>query len=258
MPSPFPGMDPYLENSEIWPEVHSRLIVAIADRLAPALHPNYYAAIEKRTYLDPPEDSVLIGIPDVSIGSHASEPKVEIRTTAATLPQAEIVTLPLPEEVTERYLEIRDTQTSTVITVIEILSPKNKRTGEGRTAYLRKRQQVLTTQTHLVEIDLLRGQTPMPLGTQTKTDYRILVSRSNTRPQAELYGFNLRQLVPNFHLPLKPGDTEPEISLKAILDDIYDRAGYSFRIDYQKPVKPALSEEIQQWAMTLLNGYTKS
>jgi hypothetical protein len=31
MPSPFPGMDPYLENPEFWPGVHNRLIVAIID-----------------------------------------------------------------------------------------------------------------------------------------------------------------------------------------------------------------------------------
>ncbi|MEM9266668.1 MAG: DUF4058 family protein [Cyanobacteria bacterium P01_F01_bin.13] len=256
MPSPFPGMDPHLENPEIWPEVHSRLIVAIADSLAPNLHPNYYAAIEKRTYLDTPEDSILIGIPDVSITSRPPERKTESSSTT-TLPQAEIVTLPLPEEVTERYLEIRDTQTSAVITAIEILSPKNKRSGEGRDAYLRKRQQVLTTQTHLVEIDLLRSQTPMPLGTQTKTDYRILVSRSNTRPKAELYGFNLQQFMPPFPIPLKSGDMEPEIKLKTILDDIYDRAGYSFRIDYQQPVKPALDQETQQWATELINQSLK-
>lgn len=256
MPSPFPAMDPYLENPEIWPEVHSRLIVAIADSLAPSLHPTYYAAIEKRTYLDTPEDSILIGIPDVSITSRPPELKTESRTTT-TLPQAEIVTLPLPEEVTERYLEIRDTQTSAVITAIEILSPKNKRSGEGRTTYLRKRQQVLTTQTHLVEIDLLRSQTPMPLGTQTKTDYRILVSRSNTRPKAELYGFNLQQSIPTFPIPLKSGDIEPKINLKAILDDIYDRAGYSFRIDYQQPVKPSLDQETQQWVTELINQSLK-
>ncbi|MEO0350912.1 MAG: DUF4058 family protein [Cyanobacteria bacterium P01_A01_bin.15] len=251
MPSPFPGMDPYLENPEIWPEVHSRLIVAIADVLAPNLHPNYYAAIEKRTYLNTPEDSILIGIPDVSVANRPSTPKTESRTTT-TLPQAEIVTLPLPEEVTERYLEIRDTQTSAVITAIEILSPKNKRSGEGRTAYLRKRQQVLTTQTHLVEFDLLLTQTPMPLGTETTVDYRILVSRSNTRPKAELYGFNLQKPIPKLYLPLKSGDTEPEINLKAILDDIYDRAGYSFRIDYQQPAQPALDKTIQEWAIALL------
>ena len=251
MPSPFPGMDPYLENPEIWPEVHSRLIVAIADVLAPNLHPNYYAAIEKRTYLNTPEDSILIGIPDVSVAYRPSAPKAESRTTT-TLPQAEIVTLPLPEEVTERYLEIRATQTSAVMTAIEILSPKNKRSSEGRTAYLRKRQQVLTTQTHLVEFDLLRTQAPMPLGTETKTDYRILVSCSNTRPKEELYGFNLQQSIPKLYLPLQSGDPEPEINLKAILDDIYDRAGYGFRIDYQKPAQPALDKAIQEWAIALL------
>ena len=253
MPSPFPGMDPYLENPEIWPEVHSRLIVAIADSLAPSLHPRYYAAIEKRTYLDTPDDSILVGIPDVSITNRSQALKTESRA-ATTLPQAEIVTLPLPEEVTERYLEIRDTQTSTVITAIEILSPKNKRSGEGRKAYLRKRQRVLTAQTHLVEIDLLRGQTPMPLGTQTQTNYRILVSRSNTRPKAELYGFNLQTPIPKFCLPLQSGDTEPEINLKVILNDIYDRAGYGFRIDYQQPAKPPLNEKEQEWATRLFKN----
>lgn len=253
MPSPFPGMDPYLENPEIWPEVHSRLIVAISDSLAPSLHPKYYAAIEKRTYLDTPEDSILVGIPDVSVTSRSPELNTENRAATA-LTQAEIVTLPLPEEVTERYLEIRDTQTSTVITAIEILSPKNKRPGEGRTAYLQKRQRVLTAQTHLVEIDLLRGQAQMPLGTDTKTNYRILVSRSHTRPKAELYGFNLQTPIPTFYLPLKPGDSEPEINLKAILDDIYDRAGYSFRIDYKQPPKPGLDKTDQQWAATLFEN----
>lgn len=248
MPSPFPGMDPYLENPELWPEVHSRLIVGIADALAPNLHPNYYAAIEKRTYLDTPEDSILIGIPDVTVASKAAQPETKTSSApAATLSEPEIVTLPLPEEVAERYIEIRDTETSAVITAIEILSPKNKRSGEGRTAYLRKRQQILSTQTHLVEIDLLRGQKAMPIGTQTSTDYRILVSRSTTRPQAELYGFNLQTPIPVVALPLNSGDSEPSLDLKTILDNIYDRAGYSFRVDYQKPVIPPLPPKIQQW-----------
>lgn len=94
----------------------------------------------------------------------------------------------------------------------------------------------------------------MPLGTGTKTDYRILVSRSNTRPKAELYGFNLRTLIPIFCLPLQSGDAEPEINLKAILDDIYDRAGYGFRIDYQQPPKPALDNNNEQWVTTLLKN----
>lgn len=256
MPSPFLGMDPYLENPGLWPEVHSRLIVAISDSLAPFLHPKYYAAIEKRIYLDTPEDSISIGIPDVSVAiksKYASNLEPSARFTA-TLSQPEIVTLPLPEEITERYLEIRDTETAAVITAIEILSPKNKRVGEGRAAYLKKRQQVLSTRTHFIEIDLLRSQTPMPVvGSQSQTDYRILVSRSSIRPKAELYGFNLQDSIPTFAVPLKPDDIEPVLELKTILDSIYDRAGYGFRVDYQSPAKPALSPQDQQWAATFIN-----
>ena len=78
------------------------------------------------------------------------------------------------------------------------------------------------------------------------------MSRSNTRPKEELYGFNLQQSIPKLYLPLQSGDPEPEINLKAILDDIYDRAGYGFRIDYQKPAQPALDKAIQEWAIALL------
>ena len=254
MPSPFPGMDPYLESPDFWPEVHSRLIVAIADTLAPSLHPKYYAAIEKRTYIDTPEDSILVGIPDVSVTRKRSQPQQPsdaTRRMTATLSQPEIVTLPLPEEVTERYLEIRETESADVVTSIELLSPKNKRTGEGRRAYLTKRQRVLSTQTNLVEIDLLRGQIPMPTGSDVQTDYRILVSRSNSRPQAELYGFNIRNSIPKFSLPLKDQDLEPTIDLKNVLEDIYDRAGYGFRINYKQAAVPALSTDDQQWATEL-------
>jgi hypothetical protein len=245
-------MDPYLESPEIWPEVHSRLIVAIADALAPSLHPKYYAAIEKRTYLDTPEDSILIGIPDVSVATQDNSPRIKTSDPpTATLSQRkhqpEIVTLPLPEEVVERYLEIRETESAAVITAIEILSPKNKRAGEGRTAYITKRQRILASQTHLVEIDLLRALSPMPVKSQSQTDYRILVSRSDTRPKAELYGFDVQQIIPPFAIPLKTGDVEPVIYLKAILEEVYDRAGFSFRVNYQSALKPALSLEDEQW-----------
>ncbi len=247
-------MDPYLESPDFWPEVHSRLIVAIADALAPSLHPKYYAAIEKRTYLDTPEDSILIGIPDVSVAAQRRPSNSKFgRETTTTLSQPEIVTLPLPEEVSERYIEVREAESAIVITAIEILSPKNKRVGEGRTAYLTKRQRILATQTHLVEIDLLRGQAHMPMSTPSRKDYRILVSRSNIRPQAELYGFDVQELIPSFGLPLKSGEVEPTIHLKNILDEIYDRAGFGFRINYQSPVVPALSEENQRWVATRLN-----
>ncbi|NET38424.1 MAG: DUF4058 family protein [Cyanothece sp. SIO1E1] len=260
MPSPFPGMDPYLENPELWPEVHSRLIVALADAIASPLLPNYYVAIEKRTYFAYSEESVLVGIPDVSVLSERKQADQALKTnnnlSTATLSrsdQPQSVTVPLSEEIQERYLEIRETNTGTVVTTIEVLSPKNKRSGQGRDAYLRKRQQILTSYTHLVEIDLLRNGTPMPVqGEKGVTDYRILLSRSDTRPQAQLYAFNLRDTIPAFVLPLKTGDEEPRIELKSSLDGIYDRAGYRFRIDYNQAASPALSAPDIDWADALL------
>ena len=133
MPSPFPGMDPFLENGELWSEVHSRLIVAIADAIAPKLLPSYYVAIEKRTYLSTPEDSLLIGIPDVSVLGSAvaskpgSQPEAEQVATAtlARPDKPQMVTIPMTEEVQERYLEIREAQTGQVVTAIELRSPTN-------------------------------------------------------------------------------------------------------------------------------------
>jgi hypothetical protein len=136
-------MNPYLEHPDLWSEVHSRLIVAIADTLAPCLRPKYYVAVEKRTYLAEPEDSVLVGIPAVSIISREAQAgeRDQSSTSVAVLPSAPeplTVTIPMLEEVQERYLEIREVKTGDVITVIEVLSPKNKRSGAGRDAYLHK------------------------------------------------------------------------------------------------------------------------
>lgn len=247
MPSPFPGMNPYLEHPDLWSEVHSRLIVAIADNIAPTLLPNYYVAIEKRVYLSTPEDSLLIGIPDVSVIAPEVKSAQELErnpTSMATLSkpdEAQTVTVALAEEVEERYLEIRETKTGRVVTVIELLSPKNKRAGEGKEAYLRKRQSILTSATQLVEIDLLRGGKPMPMqGVTQFKDYRILVSRCDFRPHAQLYAFNLPDAIPKVELPLQGGENSLVFDLKPILDGVYDRGGYHFRIDLHFLGKPQL------------------
>jgi hypothetical protein len=165
MPSPFPGMNLYLENPELWSEVHHRLITALADAIETELSLKYRVAIKKRIYLSDAEESVEVGIPDVSVTSHKSTP-TSPTTSIATLPalgESVTVTIPLPEEIREGYLKIREVATGYVVTAIEVLSPTNKRAGMGREAYLRKRQEVLSTPTHLVEIDLLRSGKPMPI-----------------------------------------------------------------------------------------------
>jgi Protein of unknown function (DUF4058) len=254
MPSPFPGVDPYLEkeNSEFWPEVHHRLITTIADAIGPALRPKYRAAIEKRIYLSEAEDSDFMAIPDVTVFHQPSTGSPSAVT--ATLPHSEpiTVTVPILEEAREGYLEIREVGTNRVITVIEILSPKNKRTGKGREEYENKRQEVLRSSSHLVEIDLLRAGRPMPVKGGTNTDYRILVSRANRRPKAQLYAFTVREEIPPFFLPLQPTDTEFQVDLQALFGGVYDRAGFDLSIDYTQPPIPQLKEEDAVWADAFL------
>lgn len=161
------------------------------------------------------------------------------------------VELPEPTKVTERYLEVRDTGSGEVITVIEILSPSNKL--EDRKRYLRKRQRVLDSMTNLVEIDLLRSGKAMPmLGEFPKTAYRLLVSHALQRPRAQVFPCGLRQPIPDIPIPLRPGEDEPLLPLNQILHTLYDSVGYDLFINYQQPPLPPLPEDDALWAQRLI------
>ena len=256
MASPFPGMVPYLESPVLWQKVHKRLIVAIADSLSPQLRPKYIVDIEERVYQTSGEDAVLVGIPDVAVQRSPTTTNSETQNIAvATTPpvQAVTVTLPIPETVRESYLEVREVTTREVVTVIEVLSPKNKRSGEGRKAYEKKRLRVLGSFTHLVEIDLLRdGKSMLIFNNNIQSNYRILVSRGSRRPKTDLYAFNLQDVIPSFPLPLRSGDVEPLLDLQRLLSELYDRASYDLVIDYSRKPVPPLSEADAAWADALL------
>ncbi len=252
MPSPFPGMNPYLENPELWSEVHSRLITALAIAIESDLSRKYRVAIEKRTYLSDGEESVLVGIPDVSIYSQSTTTQIST-TTLIAQDESVMVTIPIPEEVRESYLEIREITTKNVVTVIEVISPKNKNAGIGRQKYESKRSSVLSSSTHLIEIDLLRSGKPMQiLSAIPQTDYRILICRGNRRPQAQLYAFNVQKKIPQFLLPLEMGDTEPLVDLHSLLAQIYDQARFDMAIDYTQPPLPPLKKQDEVWADMML------
>ncbi|MBD1926083.1 DUF4058 family protein [Trichocoleus sp. FACHB-90] len=252
MPSPFPGVDPYLENPELWAEVHHRLITAIADAIAPSLRPKYRVAIEKRIYLSDVKDSDLVMIPDVTVFSNPNATQSQSTATLTSPREPITVTVPIPEETREGYLEIREVKTGDVITVIEILSPKNKGAGVGRKVYEAKRQQVLTSASHLVEIDLLRRGKPMPIESHIQADYRILVSQAHRRPVAHLYAFSVQEEIPSFPLPLQSGDAEVQLELQTLLSGVYDRAGFDLTVDYTQPAIPPLKGENAVWADALL------
>jgi len=261
-------MDLYLEYPAFWSSFHTRFMVATlavsakqrADAIEPQLAGQYYVEVESRTYQsDDSEDEVLIGIPDAIVFAEKSQPipsedQGAKFASVATALRPEKVSLPMPLDVKERYLEVREMGTDEVITVIELLSPVNKRSGEGRTTYEKKRRSILGSATHLIELDLLRGAKPMPMrGRQIASDHRIVVSRSQQRPTADLYRFTLRDSLPSFPIPLKPTDAEPIVLLQEVFNQLYERARYAQRIDYRQPLPPPkLSSENQQWLDELL------
>ncbi len=255
MTTPFPGMDPYLERAALWPDVHNSLIVALRDELQPLLRPRYYVSIEERTYMVEPGELVLAGRADVAVVRPPTSLAASAQAQPSSEPSAITVELDLPDQIRETYLEVRALADDQVVTLIELLSPTNKRAGEGREQYLRKRRAVLASLTHLIEIDLLRSGEPMPLRRGPgHSDYRILVSRSEQRPHATLLPCSVRQPLPPVRLPLIAGDAAPEVELTRILHALYDRAGYDLRVDYRAAPEPPLAGEDASWADALLRS----
>jgi hypothetical protein len=253
MESPFPGMDPYLEHPSLWPDVHNRLIAALADDLSERVAPRYYVGLERRTYLLKADDLVFVGRPDIAVASAA---EVSVRTpqpaTSVTVLEVEV---PMQDEVSENFLEIHEVKTGKLITVLELLSPVNKLHKQGREEYERKRGHIFRSWTNLVEIDLLRAGDPMPVvGAQVQSDYRILVSRGTQRPRAALIAFTLSQPIPTFTLPLLPSDDEPEVALNRILHVVYRRARFDLRLDYTQPPIPPLAAAAAAWAQELITA----
>jgi hypothetical protein len=249
----FPGMDPYLEHPALWPDVHNRLIAAIADTITPLVAPRYYVGLERRTFQLKPDDMALIGISDVAvITPRATEAIGPLAPAGVAVLEVEV---PMIDEVGENFLEVHEVGSGTLVTVLELLSPVNKLHGKGRQDYEQKRDQVFRSRTNLVEVDLLRAGEPMPvMRRRVRSDYRILVSRGAQRPHAQLYAFGLRQAIPVFPLPLLPGDAEPPVDLGAILHALYDRARFDLRLDYTRPPVPPLSQEDAPWAGEILRG----
>lgn len=256
MSIPFPGMDPYLESPRLWQDVHTRLIAAIGNDLGPRLSPRYVVSVEERTYIAAAASESFLGRPDVVVAGLREPPPSYSVMGGVAVVEPFTVQVPMADELTERYLEIRDAEYGFAITIIELLSPDNKRAGSrGNSEYLSKRETIISSRTNLVEIDLLRGGTPSPIiGPTPVSDYRIVVIRSWERPLAKLYPFDLRDPIPTVPIPLRRGEEEPLLALNQLLHRLYEQAVYNLRIDYSHTAIPPLAEADAVWAAALLAG----
>jgi len=254
MPTPFPGMDPYLEHSQLWPDVHLGLISAIRTELAPRLSPRYTVSVEERTYIASTDPASFVGRADVAISTQRKPmPALAGGNGGIAVREPVAVYVPTSDVVTERYLEVRSVQYGYVVTVIELLSPSNKRPGsEGLREYQTKRETLLTTRTSLVEIDLLRaGERPAISDPIPESDYRIVIVRGWERPRASLYAVDVRDTIPTIPIPLQRGEEETLLDLNTLLHRLYDQAVYNLRIDYRQPAVPPLDDAAAAWAAKL-------
>ena len=260
MPSPFPGMDPYLENQELWPDVRSTLINEIRNALNPALRPRYVARIELRVYISDQDDPARdFRVPDVRIEKTPQRKSTKKVQKPEPVAVAEPLTIPFltDEEIEEARLEIRHVETKALVTVIEVLSPSNKVRGSaGRRSYLDKRREILASDVHWIEIDLLRaGEPTLARLARADCDYRIVVARCQESSYGKFWPVNIRQALPVIGIPLRGKDADVPLDLNAVLRAAYDNAAYDVSIDYRRDPVPPLSREDAAWAAKLLRTH---
>ncbi len=253
MPSPFPGMDPYVEERSIWPDMHLRLINNIAEALQPQVRPKYIARINERIEL------AGLGhgyIPDVMVVEPPRAPlSTQVQPGLLVADEPQTIGF-LEEERHVPYLEIIYRETGDVVTLLEVLSPANK-VGEGRAQYIQKQNDVLNSHTNLVEIDLLSGPTTtlaraFEINSPPDWRYNVSISRPHRRHQLEIYAIPLKERLPRCRIPLRRADPDVVLDLPAVFTRCYDAGSYDLIIDYSLAPAVALNNAEADWLMARL------
>ena len=262
MPSPFPGMDPYLENTDLFSGLHSWLIMRMAEELNAVLPLEYVAAVEEWLTIFPTENRIE---PDVFIRDQSAPAGLPRGGLAVMEPARGIVDAPFlveadSESAKVSYINIlRADDESYIVTTIEILSPTNKTPGKDQNAYKRKQRDICASATHLIEIDLLRGgahtvAVPLDLLGDKAWDYIVCLHRGLTGRKYEVWFSTVREHLPRIYVPLDEGQPHIPLDLQNIFEKCYAAGAYARRIDYREKPKPPLRPEDAEWADLLLRG----
>jgi hypothetical protein len=252
MPSPFPGMDPYLEDPAFWSDFHSTFINYWREAIADLLPENYDARLDERVVLEgPPRVRPKQIEPDVTVlRTDQPSPRPAAPAGVATL---EPVTVPLPMLILDRSrqlsIKILRHPERTLVTVLELLSPSNK-AGPDRAEYQAKRNGLFCRKVHLVELDLLLSGSRLPMdGPLPPGDFYAFVSRSERRPDCDVYAWGMRQPLPRLPVPLKAPDPDVWFDLGAVFATAYERGRYARWLEYGKPPRVPIRDEDRQWVL---------
>ena len=251
MPSPFPGMDPYLE-CYAWRDFHSAFNVSARTALRRLLGDRYGIFVEWDVFIhEPPADQRRrVAVADVAVNDRRPVEASSAPSVGTLLaPSHATIAVDLVAERQWR-VEVRDRNDDRLVTVIELLSPTNK-VDDGRAVYLNKRQNYLLSGVNLVEIDLLRAGRPMPMSPPPSTPYYALVARPGDEGVHDLWPVRLRETLPIIPIPLSKGDADVPLELQSLADAVYDEAGYGERL-YDRELEPPLSSDDAAWAAGLL------
>jgi len=216
-------MNPYLEHPDVWHDFHESLFVAMRAALVAQVRPHFIVQIDQHVYIHDliQEDRTFLGL-EVAY----DEEKVA-------------------------FLEIRDRENRELVTAIELLSPTNKRPGSHRDAFISKRNHYLAHGVHYIEIDLLRAHPRLPPEGRAACDYRVMICRWELRPRAGIWPIGLRDPLPTIPIPLRGEHPDAKLDLQAVVNRVYDAAGYEDYI-YRNAPQPPLSAEDAKWAEALL------
>lgn len=250
MPSPFPGMNPYLEDPDIWPDFHTTLFVDIRAELNRRLPAGYFARIDRYIWVEEPENAKaeLLGKPDVFV---TEESETGSRGTEATATITACVRLvrPAVKHAGNRYLKVIDGRHRRVVTVIEILSPSNKTAGGDKDAYLAKRDEYLGLDINLVEIDLLRKGERPTWGDPppAPADYSVLAFRASEFPSAAYWPISVRDRLPVIAVPLTAALPAVALPLQTCFDRAVAEGRYEEEFDYRNPPEPPFAGDDAAW-----------
>jgi hypothetical protein len=266
MKSPFPGMDPYLEQR--WSDVHLKLIAFIGEAIQVALPSSLRARTEERILLENVEEEdeeqreLLASYrSDIAIVQTGPRDRPETITDGATALAEPVVIQFDPEPAVERFVQIIDvTSGNRVVTAIEVLSPWNKASGRLNTDYCRKLKDYQRGKVSVVEIDLLRypprghlAVTELDLPVHRRTPYVVCIRRAWDPARWYAYPLELRRPLPKIPIPLRKKDREVPLDLQPLIDRVYTAGGHD-DIDYNKPLNTPLTEQDAKWADELLRA----
>jgi hypothetical protein len=255
MSSPFPGMDPFIEQPDMWMDFHNSLATEIQGQLNSEIQPKYFAGLNSYVtyevidlYLARPVDRYAVR-PDVDIWQAGSTVGVREMAIEPFTPAPVKSAVPMEVPMELLGLEIRMTTSRQLVTVIEILSPVNKRPGHpALDDYLRKRGDILRSGAHFVEIDLLRGgQRPPLMPPVPVAPYYVLLSRMEQRPRVDLWPIQLSDPLPVLPVPLLAPDPDVPLDLGAAVRSVYTRGAYATRINYTQPPPPPVDPVEAVW-----------